>query len=160
MPDRTPTGDLRERLAEALAPLWPTQLGRNVEYHRAQVLAAADAVLPVVEAETARAEQRYKGLAEGLQIELRAAIKAQGEAERQRDEALREAKHEKAAHRMASQHAYDADAREAEADAEAARTEARYATERAARLREAGGGVEVLPAYRHTLHTPGDPEHP
>ncbi|MFE9099890.1 hypothetical protein [Actinomadura geliboluensis] len=42
----------------------------------------ADAVMPVVEAAIGAAEQRYRGIAEGLQIELRAAIKAQGETER------------------------------------------------------------------------------
>lgn len=64
--------------------------------------------------------------------------------QRQRaEEAEREAKRERAARRMAVQHAYDADAREAEADAKAALAEARYETERAAHRREAAERVRA-----------------
>lgn len=46
----------------------------------------ADALVPVVEAAIARAEQRYKGVAEGLAIEARDLVTKLGEAEQQRDE--------------------------------------------------------------------------
>lgn len=85
---------------------------------RANAEARADAVLPVFEAETAALRERV-------------------------ETAERDVKREKAAHRMATQHAANADAREAEAEAEAARTQARYATERAARLREQAERLET-----------------
>ncbi|WP_433225513.1 hypothetical protein [Actinomadura formosensis] len=115
MPDRTP--GLRERLAEALNEWTLNAAGasrtsppvhpRTLENLYANSLARADAVLPVVEAETAalrqraekaerqrdEADRRHLGLVQGLQIELRAAVKALGEAERERDAAKADAEH-------------------------------------------------------------------
>jgi hypothetical protein len=75
-------------MAETLAPLWPTHMSRNVEHHRNQILAAADALLPVVQA--ARAEQTQR-LREELAWAKDHAAQWQTvneQIERERDEAL------------------------------------------------------------------------
>ena len=70
-PDRTPTADLRERLAEALTREHYRRARERIEASLEEHCAAfADAVLSVVEAETAALRQRAE------------------EAERERDEAL------------------------------------------------------------------------
>ena len=73
-------GDLRDRITETLAPLWPVTTSRNVEHHRDQILAAADALVPVVQAapteQTQRAEQAERELddARAAVAEARAAL--------------------------------------------------------------------------------------
>ncbi|MFD0902353.1 hypothetical protein [Actinomadura sediminis] len=67
---------LRDRLADAL-----DHGGSSTETDRLARYAIADAVLPIVEAAIERAEQRYKGIAEGYAIELRDLITKLGQTE-------------------------------------------------------------------------------
>lgn len=84
----SPADGLRDRLTAALVCEHYRRARERLEASPEEHCTGfADAVLPIVEAAIARAELRYKGLAEGLQIELRAAIAAWGQAERERDDA-------------------------------------------------------------------------